>query len=251
MVRNQIVDAGAGGHVEVCESGAAGSSIVLISDPRVRDIVVRDCGEPLVDLRGALRVDERRSDAAGHYARIREGVRERLIQADRALPKGMHLLIIEAYRPPELQTSIFDGYRRELRRLTPGLSDAEAEVLASRYVAPPPVAPHVCGAAIDLTLVDAFGSELDLGCPEAATPEESDGACYTAAPNISTAAREHRTMLDQALSAAGMVNYPTEWWHWSYGDRYWAHAIGADNAIYDLWDSPDMLRFIRQDQINE
>jgi hypothetical protein len=31
---------------------------------------------------------------------------------------------------------------------------------------------------------------------------------------------------------AGMLNYPTEWWHWSYGDRYWAHATGADTALY-------------------
>jgi hypothetical protein len=27
--------------------------------------------------------------------------------------------------------------------------------------------------------------------------------------------------LGGGLTAAGMVNYPTEWWHWSYGDRYW------------------------------
>jgi D-alanyl-D-alanine dipeptidase len=27
-------------------------------------------------------------------------------------------------------------------------------------------------------------------------------------------------------------NYPTEWWHWSSGDRYWALITKADNAIY-------------------
>jgi hypothetical protein len=32
--------------------------------------------------------------------------------------------------------------------------------------------------------------------------------------------------------SAGLVNYPTEWWHWSYGDRYWALLTGADHAIY-------------------
>lgn len=39
-------------------------------------------------------------------------------------------------------------------------------------------------------------------------------------------------MLNAALTAAGLVNYPTEWWHWSYGDRYWALATGADHALY-------------------
>jgi len=216
-------------------TGPGTSDIVLISDARIRGIDVRECGEPLVELRGALRIDDRRSDAQGHYARTREGVRDRLIQADRSLPKGISLLIIEAYRPPSLQVSIFEEYRLELEQATPGLSRAEAEVLASRYVSPLEVAPHICGAAIDLTLVDADGNELDLGCPEAATPEQSDGACYTDAPNISSRAREHRAMLGEALGAAGMVNYPTEWWHWSYGDRYWAYVSRQSHSLYGPW----------------
>ena len=35
------------------------------------------------------------------------------------------------------------------------------------------------------------------------------------------------------LTAAGLVNYPTEWWHWSFGDRYWALLTGAAAACYD------------------
>ncbi|HEX4791320.1 MAG TPA: M15 family metallopeptidase [Actinospica sp.] len=211
---------------------ADAGAVMLISDPRVQGVEVRECAEPLVDLRGALRVDGRRGDPRGDYALTREGVRDRLVQADRALPAGVSLLIIEAYRPASLQTHIFDGYRNTLQAADPGLSLAEAERLASRYVAPLSTAPHVCGAAIDLTLVDASGEELDLGCPEGATPEESDGACYTASPRISARARENRAMLAEALGSAGMVNYATEWWHWSYGDRYWAQLTGSPYAVY-------------------
>jgi D-alanyl-D-alanine dipeptidase len=39
-------------------------------------------------------------------------------------------------------------------------------------------------------------------------------------------------VLGAALTAAGLVNYPTEWWHWSFGDRYWALATGAGAALY-------------------
>jgi D-alanyl-D-alanine dipeptidase len=218
------------------------SDIVLISDPRVGKISVAECGEPLVDLRGTLLVDTRRGDGDGYFAHTREGVRDRLVAADRALPRGIRLLIIEAYRPPQLQVEIFEGYRAELLRARPGLTVVEAERLASRYVSPLAVAPHVGGAAVDLTLVDADGDELDLGCPEAATPEESDGACYTDAPGLSTRARENRAMLGEALLAAGMVNYPTEWWHWSYGDRYWAYVSGADHAVYDAAATPASSR---------
>jgi D-alanyl-D-alanine dipeptidase len=102
--------------------------------------------------------------------------------------------------------------------------------LTSRFVAPVEVAPHVAGAAVDLTLVTADGTELDMGTEVDATPEVSDGACYFAAGNISAAARENRTTLARVLGGAGLVNYPTEWWHWSYGDRYWALMTGAEAA---------------------
>jgi D-alanyl-D-alanine dipeptidase len=217
---------------DTMSAAADPGAVMLISDERVRAIEVRECAEPLVDLRGALRVDGRRGDPRGDYALTREGVRDRLVQADRALPAGINLLIIEAYRPVRLQLEIFDGYRSSLQAADPGLSLAEAERLASRYVAPLATAPHVCGAAIDLTLVDASGEEVDLGCPEGATPEESDGGCYFAAPRISARARENRAMLAEALGSAGMVNYATEWWHWSYGDRYWAQLTGSPYAVY-------------------
>ena len=25
------------------------------------------------------------------------------------------------------------------------------------------------------------------------------------------------------MTSAGFVNFPAEWWHWSYGDREWAN----------------------------
>lgn len=65
-----------------------------------------------------------------------------------------------------------------------------------------------------------------------ASPEERDGACRTAAPGISATARRNRRVLAAALGTAGLANYPAEWWHWSYGDPYWALATGATTAHY-------------------
>jgi D-alanyl-D-alanine dipeptidase len=99
-------------------------------------------------------------------------------------------------------------------------------------VSPVGVAPHVAGAAVDLTLVDLDGNGLDMGTEIDATPEQSGGACYFDSPLIDVVARRNRTVLAHALSGAGLVNYPTEWWHWSYGDRYWALMKGYDAALY-------------------
>jgi D-alanyl-D-alanine dipeptidase len=206
--------------------------IVLISDPRVLAIEVQECGEALVDLRTSVRVDRRRADAIGAFAHVRSGVAGRLLEAQQLLPAGFELMVIEAFRPAELQRQLFDGYANELGRTFPEWTASEAHRAASRWVAPVANAPHTAGAAVDLTLSSSDGVELDLGCPEAATPEESAGACYMDAATIGAEARAHREILRAAMTGAGFVNYPTEWWHWSYGDRYWAFIRGRPAARY-------------------
>jgi D-alanyl-D-alanine dipeptidase len=209
------------------------SEIILMSDARVAAVPVEENGEPLVDVRDRLLVDERKNeDSLGAEVHLREGVLARLIEAEALLPGGLRLLFVEGYRPPALQRQYFASYTDALRAAHPDWSADRVRTAASRYVSPPEIAPHSAGAAVDLTLADADGRELDLGTAMNANPEESDGACYTGAGNISEEARANRAVLGGALSAAGLVNYPTEWWHWSYGDRYWALETGAPAALY-------------------
>ncbi|NUO97042.1 MAG: M15 family metallopeptidase [Nonomuraea sp.] len=208
------------------------TDVVLISDPRVAAIPVRECGEPLADVRGRLRADTRLADADGAYAHLRAGLLDRLERAERGLPDGFHLLIVEGYRPIETQRRIFETYREGLLTTFPGMTAEESYVAASRYVSPVEVAPHTAGAAVDLTLCAPDGTEYDMGTEVNDNPEESAGACYTAWAGISADARAHRKILAAALEPVGLVNYPTEWWHWSYGDRYWAMSTGSPAALY-------------------
>ncbi|MBV1938565.1 M15 family metallopeptidase [Streptomyces sp. BV286] len=211
------------------------TEIVLMSDPRVAAVPVQECGERLVDVRseGRLLVDERKKqDPAGAFAHLRIGVLGRLLRAQEQLPQGTRLLFVEGYRPPSLQRRYFDEYAARLHADHPQWSAGQLRSAASRYVSPPEIAPHSAGAAVDVTLADDDGCELDMGTRMNATPEESAGACYTHARNISDEASSLRGILSTALTAAGLVNYPTEWWHWSYGDRYWALVAGEDAAFY-------------------
>jgi len=196
---------------------------ILLSDPRVAAVPVRDVGETLVRL-----------DAEFGPARawVRRGLAERLAAARDALPAGLRLRVVEGHRPLRRQRAIVAAYSARLRRLHPDLPDAELRRLTSRFVAPVEVAPHVAAAAVDLTLVDPEGAELDMGTPIDATPEQSGGACYFAAEGIDADARARRELLAKVLGGAGLVNYPTEWWHWSYGDRYWALLTGSPAALY-------------------
>ncbi|MGH3405479.1 MAG: M15 family metallopeptidase [Streptosporangiaceae bacterium] len=44
--------------------------------------------------------------------------------------------------------------------------------------------------------------------------------------------RRHRGLLGDVMDAAGFINYPAEWWHWSYGDRYRAFQAGRATTRY-------------------
>ncbi|MGC4867552.1 M15 family metallopeptidase [Micromonospora sp. DT53] len=208
--------------------------MILLSDPRVAAVPSADDGEEFVDLRELpeLRLDGRAADPAGAYARLRAGVVDRLLAAQRALPGGLRLLVVEGYRPYQAQLAIFTGYRDELRRRHPDWSPERLHRETTKFVAPVEVAPHSTGGAVDLTLCTDDGVELDLGTAIDATPEDSADACFTDAPAIGGTARRHRQIMVDALGGAGMVNYPTEWWHWSYGDRYWALITGAPHTRY-------------------
>jgi zinc D-Ala-D-Ala dipeptidase len=56
----------------------------------------------------------------------------------------------------------------------------------------------------------------------------------TDAQGLSEEAKRNRSVLLQAMESAGLVNYPHEWWHFSYGDRYCAYAKGEPAAIYGV-----------------
>jgi D-alanyl-D-alanine dipeptidase len=196
---------------------------ILLSDPRVAAVPVHECGEPLVALDATF---------GPAHALVRSGLALRLEMAQELLPPGLRLRVVEGHRSVAHQRAIIAHYSAEICRLRPGVSPHDLHHLVSRHVAPVDVAPHVAGAAVDLTLVDVTGDELDMGTAVDATPETSHGACFTAATTVSADARAHRHLLAAVLRPHGLVNYPTEWWHWSFGDRYWALAERAEYALY-------------------
>jgi D-alanyl-D-alanine dipeptidase len=185
--------------------------MTLLSDTQIT-IHTADNREPLIDLRDVsdLWLDGRRADGPGAFARLRASVVERLVDAQAGLPRGVRLLIVEGYRPRHLRDSYLFGYQAER----------------------PESAAHGTGGAVDLTLCTDDGVELDLGTGVNESPEATANACRTAARNIAPVALRNRAVLWTALRAVGLTNYPAQWWHWSYGDRYWALSNGLPNTLY-------------------
>ncbi len=209
--------------------------IVLLSDPRIAQIPIRECDETLVDVRATapLRVAARRPGGSDERTYLRSGVVDRLVTAQSLLPRDVRLLIVDGYRPAMLPcthpTCAIEDARLS-RSMTPPPHPAGPDVpsddlsrLAGRCAIPTAVAPHPTGGAVDLTL-------STVEHPEPATGTVALPACCAGA--IPAASVPTRRLLSSALTAAGLVNYPARWWHWSYGDRFWAFVVRAPHAQY-------------------
>ena len=106
---------------------------------------------------------------------------------------GLRLKIFDAFRPSEVQWN-FWAFR------------PDPEFLAD----PRRGSAHSRGVAVDLTLVDAMGNELDMGTGfDAFTP-----LSHHANTAISTEAQSNRFTLLGIMSAAGWDFYGNEWWHY-------------------------------------
>jgi D-alanyl-D-alanine dipeptidase len=187
--------------------------------------------------------------------RLRAGVIERLLQAQRLLQDrspGDRLAIFDAWRPLAVQRfmvayAIAEECQRrgvEPHQPSPELDAVEQEV--GRFWAPPsddPATPppHSTGAAVDLTLAGPDGTPLDLGSPiDAIGPvSEPDHFAVVAReasdPRLRSQAalfQQRRDRLAAVMLEVGFAQHPNEWWHFSHGDQLWAWRTGHHQAIY-------------------
>lgn len=201
----------------------------------LRHVPIRECGEEMVDfldLCPALRLDRPRFT----YRRetlARRRVAEMLCAAQQNLPDGYHLAVVEGWRAPHIQKRMYLGVWRRAQTMHPDWSEVKLRRYVNRYTAPydaknvPP--PHSTGGAVDVILVRADGSPYDHTTPF----KRLDDKCFAFdAPGLSEEARTTRRILAEALLPTGLTNYPSEYWHWSFGDQGWAYRGGHEAAVY-------------------
>ena len=126
---------------------------------------------------------------------LRRGTALKLAKAQRTLrAHGLRLKVWDAYRPRSVQWAMWRV-----------IQDA-------RYVAPPgPGSRHARGAAVDVTLVNAKGRELEM-------PSAFDDFSVRAHANYNGASRvakHNRAVLRAAMIGAGFTPLRHEWWHFN------------------------------------
>lgn len=228
----------------------------------LRRIPIRECGEPLVDFTKAC-PKLILAEPVFEYRRatmVRESVAKMLDRASRSLPKGFHLGIIEGWRPRYIQRRMWQTSWMRFKKLHPEWTELQLKRINNRYVAPPDAVvppPHSTGGAVDVMLVDANGHRIDHHTPY----RVFDPKAYMAQPKgLSEVAARNRAILREAMLGAGMTNYPSEWWHWSYGDQGWAYRgsqgpntgpTGEPVAIYGRIDEPEDWEPVAEDDTDE
>jgi len=128
---------------------------------------------------------------------LRPEVAQALINAQKEIEEkyGYGIKLLDCYRPRPFQQRLWD--------IMPD----------KNYVAPPAQGSmHSRGTAIDLTLVDAHGKELDMGTPFDYFGEEA----HQDYKGHSDSVNRHRYILRSTMKKFGLEQIRTEWWHYSY-----------------------------------
>ena len=173
----------------------------------------------------------------------RQTVCERLLRVNAVLaPHGLELYVFDAWRPRAVQAYFHDVWMpAELKRRDPSLSEEALWREVNRYWSAPTTnedapAPHSTGGALDLTLRWKDGEALWMGSlfdDASAIAHRDHFETHLDALRFSDEeARANRRLLHWVMSAHGFVGYSEEWWHFSYGDQYWAGVTGAASALY-------------------
>jgi len=127
---------------------------------------------------------------------LRKSTAEALVKANEAFKQlGYRIKLFDCYRPLSVQ--------KKMWKILPG----------THYVANPAKgSKHNRGAAVDLTLVDAEGKELNMGTPFDFFGKEAHHT-YT---EHSKEVLENRKLLKETLNKYNFKSIYSEWWHYEY-----------------------------------
>lgn len=196
-------------------------------------IIIHENNDPLVEVKKFFRI-KRGLIPVAHKAAyfVRKQVAEKLIQASEQLPEGINLVLIEGYRPLNIQKKLWDSEFQKIKNKNPSLTIEKIKAQLKLIVAKPaPLANHHCGGAIDITLAYSDNSLMDMG-PYILQTATDKNTFPMFSEHITEAQTKNRKILRDAMVASGFVWYPGEWWHYCWGDRMWAVYTNQIECFY-------------------
>jgi zinc D-Ala-D-Ala dipeptidase len=156
----------------------------------------------------------------------------------------MALCVFDGHRSLLVQQGLWDVFSAQVKTQHPDWNDTQLEDYVKQFVAypnpnPDRPPPHRTGGALDVYLVSrTTGIPLPMGTEPDETDEKSVTDWYEKHPNELHPFAHNRRLLYHAMTTAGFVNYPGEWWHYEYGTLRWALQKNKKMAIYGVAPEP-------------
>lgn len=131
--------------------------------------------------------------------------------ADDLVKMGLGIKVFDGYRPIAVQKMMWDKIQDE------------------RFVANPykMKGRHTRGTAVDLTLIDKKGNELQMPTPL----DSFEDRAHSDYPDLPSPILQNRFLLRKMMEKHGFTHLPTEWWH--YDIKGW-----EDESMYPALDIP-------------
>ena len=151
---------------------------------------------------------------------IRKQVLFKLYRIADKLPEGVNLKIYKTFRSRIKMSGNFEEVISEITAENPEIGRHEAMKLAKFKTDDPKgsMGGHETGGAVDVALCDNNGVDFNYGTRF----HEYNDSTFTYSSHITKEQRKNRKQLVKLMKRQGFVNFPGEWWHFSYGDRMWA-----------------------------
>lgn len=133
---------------------------------------------------------------------------ERAVAHLRNTRPDTRLLVLDALRPQRVQETLWAALQGT--DLLQYLADPKRGSI------------HSFGMALDISILDANGIELDMGTPFddlTALSHPAKEAQFLASGDLTVTQIENRQLLRDCMFTAGFVGINTEWWHFDCGDR--------------------------------
>ena len=127
--------------------------------------------------------------------------------------RELRLVVLDALRPQRVQEAIWH--------------EVAGTPSALYFAEPTRGSIHSFGMAVDVTLIDARGDELDMGSAFDEMSPRSHPALEDEQLGAGAITLEHiaaRRVLRRALHEGGFEGIPTEWWHFNHGDPHQVRA---------------------------
>ncbi|WP_163536158.1 M15 family metallopeptidase [Gracilibacillus sp. YIM 98692] len=224
-------------------------------DFKQKYIPIHDNGEKLVNIHHIqsdkisemAQYNKQGIPGALNHCYVRESLVDLLEKAAIHLPTGFQFIIWDGYRPYPVQKAIYDQYYQKITREFPNENEQTWERRTTNFVSHPSVdpdhpAPHITGGAIDLAIIDDQKNLLPFGTAFDDFTEKANTAYYEILKEQrpftkqETRILENRRLLYHALTDVGFSNYHQEWWHFDYGNQWWAQNKEKNTAIYGVAD---------------